>query len=462
MSDTTTTEVQSVQTLRRRRREEGRIFWDREDQLAVLDPPVVQRLEAANFADLTMFDDVADAVRGKTSAPFDWSRLRAAWTAQMRRLVDADGLRRLAGRMDAVLAAQAGRHQDLVWLAERVSIEALVPVLVDGLSPRAHRHVVDEVFSKVAWVLSDIDDHRIGRLHKPKMIALQVLAGLAVRRELKGRVRGSRPRRQDLADPVVDLIPTLGLGRAVDAVTALLTAITGSPGAAAACLLFELHRQPEWRARLEAELSSVSLEALCAAPMRVAPVTARFVKEVLRIWSSPPVVIRRVRTDIDQDGIALKAGQHYLLSAFLMHHDERDWGDAEAFDPDRWLAEGRDGECPRGTYVPFGWAPKSCIGANLGMAQLVILAHLACTRYRIEVSRPERAHMAVASLARPKDFEGALHRRDPLANDGGGTAPAMAGADTACPHAEETARAAARAACPHAAATLATNMAGRA
>ena len=345
-----------------------------------------------------------------------------------------------------------------MWLAERVSIEPLVPVLIDGLSPTAHRHVVEEVFSKVAWVLSDIDDDRIGRLHKPKMIALQVLAGLAVRRELKGRVRGTRPRRQDLADPVVDLIPTLGLGRAVDAVTALLTAITGSPGAAAACLLFELHRQPEWRARLEAELSSLSLEALCAAPIRLAPFTARFVKEVLRIWSSPPVVIRRVRTDIDQDGIALKAGQNYVLSSFLMHHDERDWGDAEAFDPDRWLADGRDGECPRGTYVPFGWAPKSCIGANLGMAQLVILTHLACTRYCIEVARPERAHMAVASLARPKDFEGVLHRRAP---DAGAATAAADAAPVASPHAAEAARAAARAACPHAA-TLAVGTAGSA
>ena len=460
MSDPATTEVQSVQTLRRRRREEGRIFWNGEDQLAVLDPPVVQRLEAANFADLTMFDDVADVVRGKTSAPFDWTRLRAAWTVQMRRLVDADGLRRLAGRMDAVMAAEAGRHQDLVWLAERISIEALVPALIDGLSPRAHRYVLEEVFSKVAWVLSDIDDHRIGRLHKPKMIALQVLAGLAVRRELKGRARGTRPRRQDLADPVIDLMPTLGLGRAVDAVTALLTAITGSPGAAAACLLFELHRQPLWRARLEAELSAVPLETLCAAPMRSAPVTARFVKEVLRIWSSPPVVIRRVRTDIDQDGIALKVGQSYMLSSFLMHHDERDWGDAETFDPDRWLAEGRDGECPRGTYVPFGWAPKSCIGANLGMAQLVLLAHLACTRYRIEVARPNRAHMAVASLARPKDFEGVLNRRDPGAG-ASGTVTAPTSADSVAAHAPETARAAARAACPHAAAILAADGAGR-
>jgi cytochrome P450 len=411
MSDPAVTEVESVQALRRRRREEGQIFWQREDFLTVLDPQTVQRLEAMNYADLTMFDDVADAVRGKQSAPFNWHQLRSAWSGQLRHLTNAEGLQQLAQRMDRVLAAEDGRHQDLVWLAERATIEPLVPVIVSGLKPTAHRHVVDEVLSKVAWVLSDIDTHHVSRWHKPKMIALQVLAGIAVRRELKGRVEGKRPRQQDLADPVVDMIPTLGLGRAVDAVTALLTAITGSPGAAAACFLFELSRQHAWRARLEAELADVSLETLCEAPMRMAPITGRFVKEILRIWSSPPIVIRRVRTDIQLDDICLKTGQNYVLSSFLMHHHEHDWSDAEAFDPDRWLTESRRGQCPHGSYVPFGWAPKSCIGANLGMAQLMILAHLVCTRYRLHIAEPERARMAVASLARPADFYGAVSRR---------------------------------------------------
>lgn len=415
MLDQAATETEALRTFRRRRREEGSIFWDRENFLTVLDPQTVQRLEAMNYADLTMFDDVADVVRGKHSAPFNWHQLRSAWSGQLRHLINPEGLRQLSQRMERLLAAEDGRHQDLVWLAERVSIEPMIPFIISGLKPTAHRHVVEEVLSKVAWILSDIDTHRISRWHKPKMIALQVLAGIAVRRELKGRVEGKRPRQQDLADPVVDMIPTLGLGRAVDATTALLTAITGSPGAAAACLLFELGRQHIWRARLEAELADVPLEKLCEAPMRMAPCTGRFVKEILRIWSSPPLVIRRVRTDIQLDDICLKTGQNYVLSSFLIHHHDKDWPDPETFDPDRWLADSRRGQCPHGSYVPFGWAPKACIGANLGMAQLMILTHLLCTRYRLHVAEPERARMAVASLARPADFNGTVSHREPAA-----------------------------------------------
>jgi cytochrome P450 len=412
MSDPTVSETESVRTFRSRCREEGAIFWARENFLAVFDPQTAQRLEALNYADLTMLDGFTDVVRGKQSESVNWSHLRSAWSGQLRQLGNADGLRRLAQRMDGLLMAEDGRHQDLVWLAERVSVESLIPSIISGLKPAAHRRVVKEVLSKVSWVLSDIDAHRAPLWHPPKMIALQLLAGSVVRRELKGRAAGKRPRQQDLVDPVVDMIPALGIGRAVDAVTALLTAITGSPGAAAACLLYELNRQHAWRARLEAELTAVPLERLCESPMRLAPATGRFVKEILRIWSSPPIVVRTVRTDIRHEDICLRTGQHYVLSSFLIHHNDKDWPDPEIFDPDRWLAEGRREQCPHGSYVPFGWAPKACIGANLGMAQLVLLAHMLCTRYRLDVPQSERARMAVASVARPADFDGAVLRRE--------------------------------------------------
>lgn len=413
MQARTVTETEKVKEFRHRIREEGLIFWERPDVLAILDPQTAQRVEALNYADLTMFDDVADVLRGRESAPFNWNKLRQGWLGQMRHLNDTDGLRTIAGRMDAILAAEAGREQDLLWLGERVAVEPLIPAIIDGLGPVDRRWVVSEVFSKIAWFLSDVDDGRVSSWHKPKMITLQVLAGLAVRRELKGRLSGRRPRRKDLTDPVVDMIPTLGLGRAVDAVTSLLTAVTGSPGAAAACLLFELDRNPEWRAKMEAELGAIPLDEFCTSPTRLAPITGRFVKEVLRIWSTPPVVVREVRTDLEHGDVCLKKGQQYVLSSYMLHHGEQDWGNADVFDPDRWLAEARrSGQCPHGSYVPFGWAPKSCIGANLGMAQMMLLAHFVCTRYALRVPEHGRGSMAVASLVRPRDFRGAIVRRD--------------------------------------------------
>lgn len=410
MQDSKVVEIPSVQAFRRRLQEEGPVFWVKEDRaMAIFDPDVAERVEAANYADLTMLDGFSDIVRGRKSEPVSWHQVRGAWLGKMRVLTSVEGFKQLALRIQNLLDAEIGRDQDLVWLAERAMLEPLVSAIIAGLTPRAHRRVVDEVMSKVALVLSDIDEHRCPPLHKPKMWVYQFLVGVEVRRELKGRASGKRPRQEDLTDPMVDMLSELGLDRAADAVTALLTAITSSPGAGAACLLFEWQRQHEWRERMIVELSAIPLDALCESPARLAPNTTRFVKEVLRIWSSPPIVTRSVRTDICEGETQLKTGQVYALSSFFTHHDASTWSDPDVFNPDRWLAESRE-QCPHGSYVPFGWAPKSCIGANLGLGQLILMAHLFSTRYRLRIADPERAKMVVASVVRPMDFVGAVVR----------------------------------------------------
>lgn len=401
----------SMERIRSQRSEQGPVFWIEKDILAVFDARAAQRLDAANFADLTLQDGLSDTLLGRSSEPVTWNQLRSAWSTRMRALTSPAGLRDLATRMNILLDNEAGKHQDLVWLSERLTINSLIPAIIGGLKSSAYRRIFREVLSKVAFVFSDVEPPRSRRRQQWAMVFHQLLAGWEVRRELLGRQRGSRPRQQDLTDPVVDMLPQLGIGRAVDVVTSLLTAITGSPGAAASCLLFELSRRQDWYSRIEAELQEISVDELYESPVRAAPLTARFVKEVLRIWASPSVVIRNVRVDIEIENISLKTGQRYVLSPLLVHHDETYWQDPGQFDPDRWTADSARGDCPQGAYVPFGWAPKSCVGANLGLAQLILLAHLVCTQYRIQTPADSRASIILASVVRPKDFLGTIQKR---------------------------------------------------
>jgi cytochrome P450 len=403
--------TEMMEGVRRRRREEGPIYWFDTDLLAVFDAQTAQRLDAANFSDLTLLDGFTDVVLGRQSEPVTWNRLRSAWSTQMRELCRPEGLRALAGRMQALLDTEGSVPQDLVWLAERLTTASLVPVILGGLKPAALARVIRSVHGVIGFVFSDVEPPRSPRRQQLALMLNQLVAGLTVRRELFGRRRGRRPRQLDLADPVVDMIPELGIGRAVDVVTSLLIAITGSPGAVAACLLFELSRQHEWRERIEAEFAALAPDALHQSPTRAAPLTTRFVKEVMRLWGSPSVVIRDVRTDIELGDVSLKTGQRYMLSPYMLHNDGTYWNDPDVFDPDRWLSEAPRGKCPHGAYVPFGWAPKSCVGANLGLAQLVLLAHLLSTRYRIRLPAEHQASMIFASVVRPMDFFGAIVRR---------------------------------------------------
>jgi len=330
----------------------------------------------------------------------------------MRRLSDAQGIGQLAARMSALLDERLDRSLDLVWAAQEVAARALIPIVVAGLRPSGVARVLRDQTLKIRNLLVT-EESRETVWEAVRGVLIQIRAGTVMRRELRGRFKGRRPRRLDLTDPIVDLLPDLGMDRAVDAVTGVLTAIAGPPGAAAACLLYELSRRPDWAARLAGELCPIPQAELYAAPTHVAPVTHRFVKETLRMWSPTPLVNRTVRTEIRHERACLKPGQGYLLSPDILHHDPRHWQDPDTFDPDRWLheTEAGHGQGSGAHYVPFGWAPRSCIGAGLGTAQLILLCHLFSTRYAVRLTDPESVRIALFSVPLPRSFRGTITRR---------------------------------------------------
>jgi cytochrome P450 len=120
---------------------------------------------------------------------------------------------------------------------------------------------------------------------------------------------------------------------------------------------------------------------------------------------------RFARTDIHLEQATLKPGDRYLLSPYLIHHDPKSWKDPDTFDPYRWLPEAERGPCSHASYVPFGWAPKACIGASLGTTQLMLLCHLFLTRYRVEVEEPQSVRMLLAAVPMPVGFRGTIARR---------------------------------------------------
>lgn len=405
--DTPTLELDFVREMRARKAAEGGVFWN-DDVLAVFDADAAQKINALNFGDLILPDRLSDLLRGRTGEPVSWKGVRAVWAEQLRRLTDTAGVAQLAARMEGLLDERLDRRLDLVWVAQEVCTRSLLPVVVAGLSAADTARVVRDQTLKLKRLLT-FEAVRETRWQEVRAVFIQVSAGSVVRRELRGRASGRRPRQLDLTDPVVDMLTDLGIGRAVDSVTAVLTAIAGPPGSAAAALLYELARRPDWEERMAAELAPVSPGDLCNP--RVAPLTHRFVKETLRMWSPPIFLTRPVRKDIELDGVCLKERQRYFVSPYLIHHDPHNWKDPEVFDPDRWLPEADRRPCSAAGYVPFGWSPTTCIGAHLGTSQLMLLCQLLCTRYRIQVAEPEKVRMALAAVPLPMDFHGTVTRR---------------------------------------------------
>jgi cytochrome P450 len=408
--DTAPEEVDFVREMRTRSHVEGSIFWANDNELAIFDPELSQKINAINFGDLTLPDKLADVVRRRQGDPVSWTQVRSAMSSQLRHLSDAAGIGRLAASMRELIDERLDQPLDLTWAAQQVCTRALLPTVIAGISPSDEARILrDQHFKLARLVRTKSDGDSVWK--EIRSILIQVSAGNAVRRELRGRARGRRPRQLDLTDPMVDLLPVLGVDRAVDAVTAVLTAIAGPPGAAAASLLYELTRRPDWAERMTAELAPLEPEQLYGTPVQSAPVTYRFVKEVLRMWSPPLFLSRLVRTPIDLEKAKLDPGQRYLQSTYLMHHDPRHWKEPDTFDPDRWLSGAEHGPCPHASYAPFGWMPKSCIGAGLGTTQLIVLCHLFLTRYRVQVEEPESIRMMLAAVPLPLGFRGTISRR---------------------------------------------------
>lgn len=392
--------------LRLRSAAENGVFWLDDEQLAVLEPAAARLVSRANWNSLVMTDRLVDMIRRRHSTPVRWSRIRAAWLTQLHALTTGEHNIDLISRMEQVIDARLGDDVDLVLLAQDIAVQSILPVAISGLTARESARITQDLNQKL---LRLIDRHPgRGLRHHAHFAATQIRAGLVVRRVLRERASGRRARELDLTDPIVDLLPELGMDRALDVVTAVLTAIGGPPGSAAASVLYELVRNPLCAHRLTRELGSMDPVEFCAAPAKAAPVTHRFVKEVLRMWSPPLLLVRRARASFDLGATRLEKGQSYLVSPHMIHRDPRYWQEADTFDPDRFLPGAPHGPADRACYVPFGWAPKKCIGADIGTIQLMALCYLMCTRYRLTVPNADTITMACRFAPVPQQFRGHL------------------------------------------------------
>lgn len=387
-----------------------RVSWLRPGELAVLDPASAHRANADNSRDLRLPPKRFDRLLGRQSQPITWKEMRGAWLAQLRRLNRDGGARSLAARMDRLLDARLGDDVDLVLTLQEVFGRSLLPVVIDGLGTDDALRLERDQDLRIAGILST-GEPSFGWRDLLRMMGITRAATRAVRRELRGRATGRRPRRLDLTDVLVERFDDLGSRRAVAAVFGILAAIGGPPGAAGVCLAYELVRHPQWADRLAAELDGVPENRFLGDPVGTAPTTHRFVQEVLRLWSPPLLLTRPVREELDVDGEHLEPGQSLLLSPHLMQRDPRHWSDPERFDPDRFLPDG-EASRPGACWVPFGFAPRACLGAKLGLDQLLVLAHRLTTRYRIELDTPvESIPLALEAVPIPLGFRGRLVRR---------------------------------------------------
>lgn len=148
--------------------------------------------------------------------------------------------------------------------------------------------------------------------------------------------------------------------------------------------LYELARHPEVVVRLREEL-----DPLISGPLQPqdfdalrdsAPLLNACINETLRLWPPVPSGLQRTTTTSlalpdDTRGshgkIVLPPDTVASTHTWTIHHDQKNFYDADSFIPDRWM-EKEEGPAAHNAkaWAPFGFGSTSCIGKNLAYMEM--------------------------------------------------------------------------------------------
>lgn len=136
---------------------------------------------------------------------------------------------------------------------------------------------------------------------------------------------------------------------------------------------------PEVAERLHGEIDAAG-DALATGSVAAFPYTRRVIEESLRLFPTIWSVGRRCVEDDELGGFHIRAGTTLLIPIFHFHWSERWWDEPRKFDPDRFLPERRPS--PE-VYFPFGAGPRSCIGNQFALQELVIMTAVFLKKFRV-------------------------------------------------------------------------------
>lgn len=170
--------------------------------------------------------------------------------------------------------------------------------------------------------------------------------------------------------------------------------------------LRDLTMNPSALQWLREEVDNVDPEGFDALPQL--PRTYAVIAEGMRLHPPAWVVGRYVTAPINLAGYDVPPGTSILASQYAMHRDPRFWPDPWAFRPQRWISptgsfDERTPDVPRGTWFPFGFGTRRCIGEQFAWVEAVLALAGLIRQWDIRVLAPEQVRPLAAVTLRPRD-----------------------------------------------------------
>jgi cytochrome P450 len=170
-----------------------------------------------------------------------------------------------------------------------------------------------------------------------------------------------------------------------DEVATLLTAGHETTTLALGWTLFLLAQHPGVRERIDDEIKFLDRRAPAYEDLSRLRYMRSVVEETMRLY--PPVWVIS-RTAIGDDvigGFSIPAGSEVLIFPYITQRHPKWWSEPDRFIPERFSAENAARRV-RGAYIPFGAGPRTCIGLNFAMTEILVVLSLLLQRFQLELA----------------------------------------------------------------------------
>ena len=118
--------------------------------------------------------------------------------------------------------------------------------------------------------------------------------------------------------------------------------------------------------------------------------------------------------DVELGGVKVPAGSIVHLLTGKVASEERNFADANAFRPERWLEAGGQSRPGHDTqaFLPFGAGARFCPGRHLAMLEIKMVIAMLCRNFEVGPVADAAAVEEVFSLTmRPENLFVSLRRR---------------------------------------------------
>jgi cytochrome P450 len=170
-----------------------------------------------------------------------------------------------------------------------------------------------------------------------------------------------------------------------DEVITLLTAGHETTTLALAWTCFLIGTRPEVMERMAAEAAFLNGRIPAYEDLMKLRYSRMVVEESMRLY---PPVWTLARTAVNQDeigGYRIRGGSEILIFPYITQRHPKWWIEPQVFRPERFAPENSAAR-PRYAYLPFGAGPRTCIGLNFAMTEILLVLALLLQRFRLTLA----------------------------------------------------------------------------